>query len=250
MPTLTARDIGGLSCRIVDATGGAKPELVVVLCHGFGAPGDDLVPIAGELLQINPRLDGRVWMIFPAGPMDLSRFGIPGGRAWWPLDMFKLQAAIAGGEFRDLRRDCPEQLPEARRLFIQLIDEVRAETGLPLSRFVLGGFSQGSMLAIDVTLRLSEAPGGLVIWSGTLLCEDQWRPLAAGRAGLPVVQSHGHEDTILPYEAAEWLRELLTAAGLDVRFLPFHGIHQIPYEGIAAAGEVMEGALEPLTPPA
>jgi phospholipase/carboxylesterase len=43
-----------------------------------------------------------------------------------------------------------------------------------------------------------------------------------------VLQSHGDEDQILPFEAAEWLRDLLVEAGCDVEFIPFHGPHTIP----------------------
>jgi phospholipase/carboxylesterase len=239
MVTTTLRQMGGLTCRIVDAVKGDGPDVVAVFCHGFGAPGDDLVPLAGELLRAQPALRGGTRMIFPQAPLDMAPHGLPGGRAWWPIDMLQLQAAIEFGEFRNLRNECPELLPEARRLLMQLIDEVRAETKLPLSRFVLGGFSQGAMLSTDVTLRLPESTGGLVIWSGTLLCEDQWRPLAPQRGGLPVIQSHGHEDPILPFEAAGWLRDLLIGAGLTVRFLPFHGYHQIPQGAVDAAAELM-----------
>ncbi len=239
MVTTTLRQIGGLTCRVVDAIEGDRPDIVAVFCHGFGAPGDDLVPLAGELLRAQPDLRGSTRMIFPQAPLDMAPQGLPGGRAWWPIDMLQLQTAIEFGEFRNLRNECPELLPEARRLLMQLIDEVRAETKLPLSRFVLGGFSQGAMLSTDVTLRLPESPGGLVIWSGTLLCEDQWRPLAPHRAGLTVVQSHGYEDPILPSEAAGWLREMLAVAGLTVRFFPFHGYHQIPHNAVIAAAELM-----------
>jgi phospholipase/carboxylesterase len=239
MVTTTLRQMGGLTCRVADAVKGDGPDVVAVFCHGFGAPGDDLVPLAGELLRAQPALRGGTRLIFPQAPLDMAPQGLPGGRAWWPIDMLQLQAAIEFGEFRNLRNECPELLPEARRLLMQLIDEVRAETKLPLSRFVLGGFSQGAMLSTDVALRLPESPGGLVIWSGTLLCEDQWRPLAPHRAGLPVVQSHGHEDPILPCEAAGWLRDLLVDAGLEVQFLPFHGYHQIPHNAVIAAAELM-----------
>jgi phospholipase/carboxylesterase len=233
--------IGELSCRVVEAAGNqARPDVVVVICHGFGAPGDDLVPVGGELAELLGSDAARVRFIFPAAPLGLDRYGIPGGRAWWPIDMLKLQAAVEQGEFRDLRRDCPEMLPDARRLLMTLLEEIRAGTGLPLSRFVLGGFSQGSMLATDVALHLPESPGALVVWSGTLLCEDQWSLLAPLRAGLRVVQSHGHEDPILPFTAAEWLRDLLAQSGLDVQFLSFHGFHQIPFAAQQAAAAVIK----------
>jgi len=90
------------------------------------------------------------------------------------------------------------------------------------------------MLATDVALRLPESPAALVIWSGTLLCENEWMPLMPRRQGLRVVQSHGRQDQILPFAAAEWLRDALTAAGLEVEFLPFNGPHTVSEPAIDA----------------
>lgn len=243
MLRMTSLVVSDLQVRIVQDERTESPELIAVFCHGFGAPGEDLVPLAGELLRRRPQLAQRVRFVFPAAPLDLAELGIPGGRAWWPLDMLRLQAAIEQGEFRNLRNDSPELLPAARDKLVELIDDQRASTGLPASRLVLGGFSQGSMLATDVAFRLEDAPAGLVVWSGTLLCEDQWRALAPRRSGLPVVQSHGHEDPILPFAAAGWLRELFEQSGLDVKFIPFHGFHQIPDAAIEAAADLMVDVL-------
>lgn len=236
---------GGLTCRIVQQMDdGQKPELVVILCHGFGAPGTDLVPIAGELMQRQPQLMESAQFIFPEAPLSLEEFGFSGGRAWWPLDVAKLNAAIENGEFRDQRKYDPPELTSARKLLTALVDEVRGRTGLPTSRIVLGGFSQGSMLATDVALRLDEAPGALCVWSGTLLCEEQWRELAAKRGPLKVLQSHGTIDPILPFEAATWLRDLFTESGFDVDFIEFPNVHTIPGEAVDHFGEILVSLLE------
>ena len=79
-----------------------------------------------------------------------------------------------------MRTEIPEGLASARRKLMALLEVAQVETGLPMSRFLLGGFSQGAMLATDVTLRLEEAPAGLAALSGTLLCEEEWRPRARG----------------------------------------------------------------------
>jgi phospholipase/carboxylesterase len=240
MLRVQAAVLGGLECRVVEnSSSTARPDAVAVFCHGFGAPGEDLVPVAWELAEFLGPVAERVRFVFPAGPLTMDEYGIPGGRAWWPIDMLKLQAAIEQGEFRDLRRDTPELLPEMRGRLMRLVEEIQHETGLPPARIVLGGFSQGSMLATDVALRLPAAPGGLIVWSGTLLCEDEWRALAAHRAGMPIVQSHGYEDPILPFAAAEWLRDMLTSAGATVQFLPFHGYHQIPRVALEKGAELI-----------
>ncbi len=234
--------LGDLTCRMIGPPESQPPEAVVVLCHGFGAPGTDLVPLADEYIRCRPELGDRVQFVFPEGPLTIPE--VPGGRAWWPIDMLKLQDSIAQGEFRNVRQKVPPLLPDARRRLTAVVDEMRSRTGLPLSQFVLGGFSQGAMLATDVTLRLPESPGALIVYSGTLVAEPEWKELAPQRAGLRVLQTHGTRDPLLPFEAAEWLRDLLTEANLDVDFRGFPGTHTIPGEAIPASAELI-GTLLP-----
>ena len=237
--------LGGLKCRIVDRLPeGQAPQLVTVLCHGFGASGDDLVPIGAELLNLNPGLSSKVRFIFPEAPLSLDEFGMYGARAWWPLDIAKLNAAIATGEFRDLRNDLPDELPQSRQMLMDMITEVSQQTGLPVSRFVLGGFSQGAMLATDVALRLPEPPAALCIWSGTLLCEEIWKELAAKRGPLTVLQSHGRQDPLLPFKAAIWLRDIMMESNFDVDFVEFDGVHTIPFEAMQRFAAVLGGLSE------
>lgn len=240
-----ARTLGGLTCRMVDALPeGTPPRVIVIFCHGFGAPGTDLVPFAAELLEFDERLAQSARFLFPAAPLSLDLSGIPGGRAWWQLDMMKLNAAMISGEFRDLRNEYPQGLTEAREKLTALMTEVHQETGLPMSRWVLGGFSQGAMLALDTALRLPDSPGAVCLFSGTLLCEEQWRELAARRGPLRVVLSHGRYDQILPFQAAVWVRDLLTEAGMDVEFLPFNGPHTIPPEALVRAAALIADIAE------
>ena len=221
--------IGGLNCHILDdLPAGTPPQSIVVLCHGFGASGTDLVPL-GEMFLRESQISGTVQFLFPEAQLSMEEYGMSDGRAWWPIDMHRLQMAAALGTIRDLRQDCPAELPVARQLLQGLIQEWSARTGVPLSRFVLGGFSQGSMLATDVTLQLDENPAGLVILSGTLLNEDVWRKQSVHHKKLRVFQSHGTHDPILPFAAAGWLRDLLIEAGADVEFLSFSGGHEIPF---------------------
>ena len=64
--------------------------------------------------------------------------------------------------------------------------------------------------------------------SGSLLAKQDWRPSVGKRAGLPVFQSHGMQDPILPYVMAERLRDELMTAGLAVQWHSFRGGHEIP----------------------
>ena len=232
--------MGELTCRIVDAR---EPEFIVILCHGYGAPGTDLVPLASEITRTRPQIRERVRFLFPEAPLSLPGFFFE-SRAWWQIDVARYEEALRSGTLRDMRTEIPEGLQNARRLLMGLIEAAQVETGLPMGRFLLGGFSQGAMLATDVTLRLEEAPAALAALSGTLLCEEEWRPRAAKRAGLPVLQSHGRMDPILPFEAAEWLRDMLTDGGLEVDFIPFDSVHTIPLEALNALGELISGCLD------
>jgi phospholipase/carboxylesterase len=240
---MRVEDVGELTCRIVEPADGSPPELAVVLCHGFGAPGTDLVPVAGELARLMGPSALRLRFVLPAAPLRLDEYELPGGRAWWPIDMSKLQAAVELGMFRDLRRESPAMLPQAREALMSLLESLSAEWSLPIGRFVLGGFSQGSMLATDVAVHSPSNPAGLVIWSGTLLCEDDWLRLLGDRAGMPVLLSHGRGDPLLPFANAEALRDLFVAAGCDVQFLQFPGGHEIPRDVMRSTAALLERLL-------
>jgi len=241
---LRIENYGGLKCRVItQLPEGTSPRLVVVLCHGFGAPGHDLVPIGDELFKLCPALADSVEFLFPSAPLSLEELGFSGGRAWWHIDMEELVGAVEHGNLRILRDRRPEGITEARDQLLTLLNEVRQKTNLPCDRFVLGGFSQGSMLAVEAALNWSEPPGGLCLWSSTLVSEEQWRANAARLKGVPVVQSHGRQDPILPFAAAVSLRDFLIEAGANVNFLEFHGPHTITRPGLEALTEMLERLL-------
>jgi len=219
----------GLSGYVVhDLPAGRQPSLAVVLCHGFGAPGKNLVELAEPLITTQRALAENAVFIFPEAPMDLTDRGLPGGRAWWWVDLEELIYRCTPETAARFRRECPVGLPEARTLVTTLIEEASRRFNLATDRFVLGGFSQGAMLATDVALRLPLAPAALCVLSGALVNEQEWRPLAMKRGPLTVLQSHGRYDSILPFPLAEGLRDLLIEAGADVDFHSFNGDHEIP----------------------
>lgn len=240
----TSALLGDLSCHITSsAAPGSQPDLAVVMCHGFGASGNDLVPLGEELLRRRPGLMGRVRFVFPAGPLSLAGLGLGDMRAWWPIDVGRIQRLLARGALQELTAEDPEGLGPARRKLMRVVGQVQATTGLPTSRIVLAGFSQGAMLATDVALRLEERPAALGIFSGALICADAWRPKAVARTGLPVFQAHGRSDGVLPYQVGEWLRELLVTAGLQVDFRPFDDGHTISANGLEGFADLLEAAL-------
>jgi phospholipase/carboxylesterase len=120
---------------------------------------------------------------------------------------------------------------------MRLLEQV--ESRLPTERLVLGGFSQGAMLSLDVALHRDTPPGALALMSGTLLAEDEWTPRMKKLAGVPIVQSHGTVDPLLPFFIAEMLRDKLVEAGAQVEFVPFQDGHAIPPNVIAAVGKLV-----------
>jgi phospholipase/carboxylesterase len=223
---------GGLTSYVVhDLAAGEHPAAAVVLCHGYGAPGTDLVGLAQPLLTTEPnQQQQKIALIFPAAPLDLAGQGMPGGRAWWHIDLDRLINRRTPELLAEFRRACPAGLPEARDRLVALLSEAGKHFGLTADRFILGGFSQGAMLTTDVALRLKKPPAGLCVLSGALINETDWRRLAQERGPLTVLQSHGKNDSILPFPMAASLRDLLLDAGSEVDFLAFNGDHEIPLE--------------------
>jgi phospholipase/carboxylesterase len=217
--TLTAHVTGGTDRE----GGGAGP--VVVLLHGYGAPGTDLVSLWREL-----PVPHTVRFVFPEGPLELGF----GGHAWWPIDMARLQDRSSKASIERLTTEVPPGIDSAREALLELLQILERDFGAVPEQTLIGGFSQGAMLATDTVLRTSRPFGGLAVLSGTLISHGEWSPLMSARRGLPVLQSHGRADPVLPFEVAEQLRAELVAAGLPVEFIPFNGGHGIP-------GGVLEG---------
>jgi phospholipase/carboxylesterase len=238
---LKQEQLGGLDCQIVDLLPeGQSPEMIVIFCHGYGAPGTDLVGLGPEILQLKPQLKNSAQFYFPAAPLSLDAMGAYGGRAWWHLDVEKFMASVDGGLARDLRNEKPEGLENSHQLLVKMIQEIQDRTNLPMSRFVLGGFSQGSMLATDVSLRSDDKPAGLMVFSGTLLCESEWGPLIGQLSETRILQSHGRQDPVLPYDNAVLLHEHFEKNGIKNEFISFDGIHTIPMEALTRSAEILE----------
>lgn len=237
--SMKTRQLGDLNARVTGGTdgqgGGDGP--VVVMLHGYGAPGHDLVGLGPEIAA-----PAGTRFVFPEAPLELPGM-MMGGRAWWHIDMERLQMAMMTGQIRDMSKEVPEGMAEANRMVNSLLDAVEAELSVTGARIVLGGFSQGAMLSCDVALRSDRALAGLVLFSGTLLAEHEWGPRMAAREGMKVVQSHGTHDPLLPFPVAERLRDGLVNAGLEHTWVPFRGQHEIPREALQAASALMRDVL-------
>jgi phospholipase/carboxylesterase len=223
-------ELGGLSALLAGGTDGdgSGDGPLVVLLHGFGAPGDDLA----ALWRVLAAPAGTRW-VFPAAPLALEGMG-PSGRAWWKIDIMRHLMELERGGGAAQERDAPAGMKEANARLVAFLDALDAQQ--KAAKLVLGGFSQGAMLACDVALRTDRRLAGIALLSGTLVAQDEWSPLVARRRGLPVFQSHGSDDSMLSFAQAEKLRDMLREGGADVTWVPFRGGHQIPAPVIDALG--------------
>jgi len=204
-----------------------------VLCHGFGASAEDLFGLADPLVKAFEKQARRPLMIFPEAPIDISDFGMPGGRAWWPLNMAKLLAMAESNDFQSIRNEVPPGLDEAREILVAGLMSMAAKFGLSTKRLILGGFSQGAMLAADTAIRgLSEPPERLVLFSGAMICEALWTANSASLENTVVFQSHGRQDPVLPIQTGRWLGDFMNLHARKSTMVEFEGGHWIPPDSI------------------
>jgi phospholipase/carboxylesterase len=217
------------------------PECLAVFCHGFGAPGDDLAGLAEWMLEECEKIDVVPLLVFPAAPIDLSDEDMPGGRAWWRLNMARLMQATMTNSFDEIRSEIPEGIDEARNQLVELIDGTRRQFDLATTPLLLGGFSQGAMLAMDTAVRgLEKPPEGMALYSGALICEHAWKRAVNRLAETDTFQSHGRQDPILPIQTGKWLSDLIAPNCRSHQWHAFNGPHTIPPEAIVGTCKLMK----------
>lgn len=220
---MTLKSFGPLSATVIEPAADEAAERTVVLLHGYGAPGTDLVGLERALSTSRPTR-----FVYLMAPHVLAGYGGPdAGRAWWHIDMMALQIARMSGEHDELAKQDPDGRADANRALGEALADLLGAYGCEMDSIVLGGFSQGAMLCCDYALRALSPPQALVLLSGTVLCEPEWVALMKERAGLPVFQSHSPEDMVLPYSLAERLAAHMKAAGMQHKFVSFPGGHGI-----------------------
>lgn len=191
----------------------SSPEApTVILFHGFGANMHDLAGLQDILTPEGQQLN---W-IFPNGPYSVPTGPDWDGRAWWPLQLSKLP-----NDWSDIT---PAELP----LIQPLLDDFFKSLNRPWSQIILGGFSQGAMLATDLYLNAPETPLGLISFSGSLIRKNVWIEKIKNRANEKVFLSHGEQDPVLPIRGTQALMELMKKNQLVTEFVPFRGQHEIP----------------------
>ena len=189
------------------AAGGTPTELVVI-CHGVGANGDDLIRIAPSLAACLPHAAF-------AAPDAPSLHDSGSGRQWWSLADRTPSVMEAG-----VRRAAP--------YLDRFIDAELARLGLAADRYALVGFSQGAMMVLFTGLRRNTPPRAILAIAGALLAPQS---LAAElRYRPPVMLLHGEADDVVPPQRSRDADEVLRRAGIPVEtvFVPslVHNIHE------------------------
>ncbi len=218
--SITNRKIGPL--KVIEV-GEAKNGPTIVLFHGYGASGSDLAPVSAET-----PLDFPAHWVFPDAP---NRTHL-GGLAWFHIDEQAIEKAQQNGIAADFSNSEPPDFKEAQKMAEDFIKALN----IPMENMIIGGFSQGSMLATEISLSLKKTTKGLAIFSGNLIHQKSLIEKAPLKKGLPFFQSHGIADPILGFPGALKLFDLLNHAGLKGEFFKFEGGHTISLEVLEAFG--------------
>jgi len=155
--------------------------------------------------------------------------------------MAQLMQMSATNSFDKLRDAVPDGIDKAREQLCNCIEQCRQKHLWSKLPIVLGGFSQGAMLTVDTALRGTVGPiVGLLVFSGALICEMLWRKsMLTKPLSIPIVQSHGQMDQILPISTGRWLHSLLLDAGCDGQLAEFNGPHTIPSEALERTAKLL-----------
>jgi phospholipase/carboxylesterase len=202
----------------------------VVLLHGWGARGDDLVPLARSLGRPRTRF------FVPAAPLPETG----GGRAWWHLDSHRPSHATDGEVPTGF---VPSPVVKAARSSVQAVLRTIRSAYAPRT-LVLGGFSQGAMLSLDVALAADPPVDRVVVMSGSLLADSLDGLRAPRDPRPPIFVSHGRGDGMLPFQGAERAKNMLEREGFVVTWHPFEGGHEIPSDVVEHVREFMFAGLD------
>jgi len=203
---------------------GKKPESLVILLHGYGSNGEDLIGLAPYWKQDLP----NTIFLSPDAPYPCE-MGF--GRQWFSLQSWAPMALAAGAE-------------KASGILNHFIDEQMEKYNLPASKVALVGFSQGTMMSLYVGPRRAEKLAGIVGYSGGLLGGE-------GLIGQPKISRppiylvHGEMDTVVPVATFFHAKETLRQAGFEVSGHTTPGMaHTIDEQGIHEGGAFLRKVLE------
>lgn len=207
----------------LEAASGRATSLIVLL-HGYGADGNDLIGIGREWARILP--DTAF-----ASPHAPSRCGMsPSGREWFPLTMRDPQEYKRGTKAAAPALDA-------------FLDAELSRLALAPDRLALVGFSQGTMMALEVGLGRNVPPAGIVGYSG-LLANPEALP-AEEHGFAPLLLVHGAADEVIPVAALFGTVSALSRTRIPVEFHVRPGLgHGIDPEGMAMGGRFLRDRLD------
>jgi len=174
---------------------GGKPGHLLILLHGYGADGNDLIGLAPVLAPLMPDV------VFYAPNAPYPSDGNPHGYQWFPIARGDPAATLAG-------------VRSVAHLVDAFLDEKMAEYGLDESKTCLVGFSQGTMMALHVGLRRAKPLAGIIGFSGMLTGPEILKDEIKSRP--PVLLAHGDSDEMLPHVLSERAVETLQQNGVKV----------------------------------
>lgn len=177
-----------------------QPHGLIVILHGWGANAQDVAALSSYLDLPDYQF------LFPNAPFPHP--DAPGGKMWYSLPSD--YSFFSSPAFRQ-----QPELRESRSQLVNWLQSLENLTGVPLSRTILSGFSQGGAMTLDVGLELPLA--ALMVLSGYLHAPLESLPPAADPA-LPVLIVHGRQDPVVPLKAAQQARDRLKALGLSVQY--------------------------------
>ena len=157
---------------------GGPPQQLVVLLHGLGADGRDLIGLAPELAEGLP----HALFLAPDAPFPCDM--APHGRQWFSLQDWSYASMLAG-------------LQAAHPILNAFLDNALRQAGLDNSKLALVGFSQGTMMSLYTGTRRTQPIAGIVGYSGALI----WEESPAGLQKTPVHLIHGDVDSVVPVAA-------------------------------------------------
>lgn len=200
----------------------------VILFHGYGADASDLRPLADAIPT------KKVFnYIFPEGPIQIPLGPHWIGRAWWNIDMARMQNP---GLDHDISVEKPKELAETRKQIKQMIADLK----IPMDRTVIGGFSQGGMCAVDQYLSTDYQPKALALLSTAMINKDEWRELSKDKAPIPYFLSHGQNDPVLKIKYSDKLHSFLSEKGCKGERVIFQGVHEIPQSILVRLGNFLD----------
>jgi phospholipase/carboxylesterase len=206
--------------RLPAASG--KADRLVIFCHGYGADGNDLIGLGRHWQRQLP----TTAFVSPNAPERCA--GSPMGYQWFPITRLAPDEMLRGVE-------------RAAPILNAFIDAELARLGIDESRLALVGFSQGTMMSLQVGLRRAISPAGIVGFSGALPGPEKLPGEIVSRP--PVLLVHGDADDMIPVQALHIAANGLGAAGVSVRWHVSRGVgHGIAPDGLELAGHFLADA--------